>query len=797
MKAFLLSLLVLLCFSCETNYKKAKPTDFLNKEAKTILRLNGLEQLNSNLNNSDFLNLLNDTKSYKSLSKHFGLFKHIPTKQPIYINLFSAEEFSFVTKFTNQLVKILDDKIIKRDSVTIDAIPAEKFTYNNTELYVTLRDSVIIGANTKEKLQSIYKLQPNEYLAKYLKTADSDSEIAVISNQTKQNRNHLFIDSLLNTKAFTNHLVFDADVTQDQILLNGISKATDSTKSLLNIFSNTTPNENELALVTPNNSDGFLSFTFNDFEVFSENLNAFNKKPTTEQNVSLFDNITEIGVIYNDANAIVLNSIDTQVTQKTLQEYSSVLNSYRNITIYKYNQPKLLESHFYPIINQTTKLYCQLDQFFVFSNSREALINIIASYQNKTTLFFKDYYKQNIKYLSSQSSLLQVINNKKLNQLINKGIRNRSKLDFKNYHSTAMQFNYDYDFAHFNAVLSKSKALRKPPVLSEKFNIKLDQDLLNAPQFVKNHITGKTEILVQDVKNTLYLISATGRILWKKTLKHPVLGTIEQIDILKNGKLQYAFATKKDIHIIDRNGNDVKPFPVSLKDDITQPLSVFDYDNNKEYRFLITQGSELLMLNSKGKTVTGFKYKKGNTITSQPKHFRIGSKDYVVFSAGKALKILSRTGSIRVKNSANVLTNNSFFLNDKQFTSYQNNGKLLKINQSGKSTNQSISTKNVTKFTSIGNTFAFIWENKLTIKNRTVELDFGDYTTPQLFYSNGKIFVSTIDQQTQKVYVFDSNANLLPNFPVFGNEHIDLSNLNNLEIITKGDKNSLIFYTIH
>ncbi len=796
MKA-LLTLLVLLSFSCETNYKKAEPTDFLNGDAHIILKLNGLEQLSSNLKNSDFLNLLSDSKSYKNLSTHFGLFKHIPSKEPIYINLFSSDVFSFATAFKQPFVKILDSKLIQRDSVHIDAIRAEKFTYNNTELYVTLRDSVILGANTKEKLKHIYELQPNEDLIKYLKATDSDSDISVISRQDDNNRNHIFIDTLLNQKSFTNYFVFDADITQDHIILNGISTAKDSTQSLLNIFRNTTANENELALVTPSNSDGFLSFTFNDFSLFSENLNRFNHKPVAQNPLSLFDNITEVGVIYNDVNSVVLNSIDTQHTKTQLQEHSSVLESYRNITIYNYNQPELLKRHFTPIINETTALYCQLDQFFVFSNSKEALINCIVNYQNKTTLFFKDHYQQNIKHLSSQSSLLQIINNKELQKLIKKGINHTSTLDLKNYRSTALQFNYDYDFAHFNAVLTKSKALKEIATLSETFNIKLDEELLNAPQFVKNHITSESEILVQDLKNTLFLISTTGKILWKKTLDSAVLGSIKQIDVLKNGKLQYAFATKKSVHILDRNGNNVAPFPIRFNDDITQPLSVFDYDLTKDYRFLITQGSELLMLNSKGKTVKGFAYKKDNTITTSPKHFRIGSKDYVVFSSGKDLKILNRTGGVRVKNTAEIKTNNPLFLNNKQFASYQNNGSLIKVSEKGIASNVRVSKNKVTKFTALGNSFAYIWENQLTIKNRTITLDFGDYTKPQLFYSNGKIFVSIIDQQTQKIYVFDSNANLLPNFPVFGNKYIDLNNLNNLELITTGDNNSLIFYTIN
>lgn len=223
---------------------------------------------------------------------------------------------------------------------------------------------------------------------------------------------------------------------------------------------------------------------------------------------------------------------------------------------------------------------------------------------------------------------------------------------------------------------------------------------------------------------------------------------------------------------------------------------MFDYDNKKDYRFLITQGKNVLMLNSKGKTVSGFKYKANNTITSQPQHFKIGTKDYIVFSAQKALNILDRTGKTRVNvKEAIQFNNNTFFIKNKKFSSYFNNGKLLQVDTNGKVRFTPISLEATGKINALGNTFAYIIENKLTIKDKTVELDFGDYTKPQLFYSNNKIFVATTDLQTQKIYVFNSNAKLLPNFPVFGNATIDLKNTNNLEIITKGDAKSILFYT--
>jgi len=48
--------------------------------------------------------------------------------------------------------------------------------------------------------------------------------------------------------------------------------------------------------------------------------------------------------------------------------------------------------------------------------------------------------------------------------------------------------------------------------------------------------------------------------------------------------------------------------------------------------------------------------------------------------------------------------------------------------------------------------------------------------------------------------LFDSNAKLLPNFPIYGNASINLDNIDRdreLEFVTKGDNNSIILYQIN
>lgn len=62
--------------------------------------------------------------------------------------------------------------------------------------------------------------------------------------------------------------------------------------------------------------------------------------------------------------------------------------------------------------------------------------------------------------------------------------------------------------------------------------------------------------------------------------------------------------------------------------------------------FLVTQGKNLLMLDKNRKTVRGFNFKQANSeIISQPQHYRIGKKDYLVFKTQTQMYILDRTGN--------------------------------------------------------------------------------------------------------------------------------------------------------
>lgn len=800
-------LFILLTISCQTSTNKNTIEDYIFNQADYVLTINNLENFKSNITNNHFIDQLSNTTSYKNVSKKLELLEHIKSKQRVYINLSKDNndsiQYSFVTKL-NDSVFNLDSLKIKREPIKLKGVTAEKISNKNQTVYVSKIGDILIGANNVNHLQHLINSNPDKNsIKKIIATQDQEASFSVFINKDN-GLNTVFKNNNLSFKNFTDYLTFDTEVSQNQLTLNGITKAKDTSNKLINVFKHTLPQDNQLAQISPSNSDGFLSITFNEYKKFRSNLNHYNNIDTLAINTALFDNIIEFGEIYSDTtSAVVLNSIDIISTQEALLSEKEKVEDFRGISIYNFSNPSLFNSHLKPFITlNTASKYCIINQFLVFASNTETLENIIVNYQNQTTISDRDYYKNIKKNLSNQASILQVINPTSLSQIIKSNLNTTFDFKFDNYKTSALQFIYDTDFAHFNAIIKQSKPSTSDNTVTEMFNIKLDNDVLTNPQFVKNHRTKQKDIVVQDISNTLYLISNSGKILWKKQLKGAILGSINQIDMFKNGRLQLAFATANRVYVLDHNGEDVKPFPMTFNDEITQPLSVFDYDNNKNYRLFITQDKNVLVYDSKGKTVKGFNFKNAKeTLNTPPQHIRIGRKDYLLFKTDNQLYILDRRGKTRVTPKTKLsYANQAIYNYNSDFITTTADGKIATIDQKGKVTVSNTNLSENVTLSATTKTLITQSDNTLNIKDQTLQLDFGSYTPAKLFLINNKIYVSTTDKQTQKVMLFDSNAKQQDNFPVYGTSAIDLENIDkddHLEFVTKGESNSILVYKIN
>jgi len=504
---------------------------------------------------------------------------------------------------------------------------------------------------------------------------------------------------------------------------------------------------------------------------------------------------------------LVLTTLNAENTSQILN--GSKVNTYRDISIHKYQTPDSFSQTLTPLIKDfEAKYYIIKDEFIIFASSVDILKDIIATILNQTSIYQQSYYQNAVKDLSDNASIFIAGSIENLKNYISKNSSEDyqdqwSDLQAKRYPIGFTQIIKENDFAHIHAILQKNIAKGEATSVTQVASTTLEKELLNAPVLVKNHRTKGMDIAVQDIENMLYLISDKGAIFWKKEIDGPILGDIKQIDIYKNGRFQLLFNTANTIYLVDRDGKDVTPYPKKFENTITQPLALFDYDKSKRYRIVITQGNKTTMFNAEAEVVSGFGFKGTETnLTATPKHIRIGTKDYILLSEenGK-LSILDRLGRTRIDVTEKVdFSNNEWYQYQDKFTSVTKDGNMIQIDQKGGIIKQNLALGENISMVSTNKTLVTFSENKLSIKGRTLELDYGVYTAPKLYYINNKIYITLTDIQSKKVYLYDSNGELFPNFPVYGNSVLSLGNIDkdpNLEFVVQGEENGILIYQIN
>ncbi|MFH4969482.1 ribonuclease HII [Gaetbulibacter sp. M240] len=801
-----LFLIVFLVGCSNSNETRTGLVDYIPENSFLIVESPNAAQFRSGLKNNDFIRKLSKSESYNILETQLNFLSLLQTDAPFLICLSNDNSdsiaYTLITKY--KVGSFRTDSLPNYSEETFEYgnKSITKSTYEDQVYYSAVSDSILVASTSQKIIESVFdRYQVDPELQKLYKATDKQ-KTSLIFDLKSERIDRLFVSDSLYPNRFSDYFALDVTMNQDALYMHGITRAEDSTK-LIQVFRNTIPQENTLAEICPSNSDGFISVTFQDYGLILKSLSRLRPIDSTLYSEPLFKNISETGVIYQgNSRAIVLNSLDIIASNDALVSEQNKIDTYRQTDIFSFSKPDLFSKALNPLITfDNADKYCVLDQYFVFSDSMDLLQNIIANYQNKTTWSERDDFKTIKTHLSDASSFLQVIKPDLIKDILKSNALDTSG-DFSKYPTTAIQFIYDTDFAHVHAVIQKNKAKATAHSVSEELNIKLDADVLMPPQFVINHITNQKEIAVQDINNNLYLIASNGNILWKKQLNGAILGKIEQVDMYRNGKLQLAFATKNRLYVIDRLGRDVAPFPGKFEDDITEPLAVFDYENNKKYRLVVTQGRNILMYNMDLKPVTGFKFSGADSyLLTKPEHFRIGSRDYIILKTRDNIYILNRRGQTRVtpKNSYKFSQNPVYLYLDK-FTTTTSDGDLVSIDPKGNTALEKLNLAVNHSLVSTSKTLVTVSENNLTIKGKTIALDYGNYSEPKIFYINDKIYVAITDLQAHKIYLFDSLSNLLPNFPVYGNSAIDLSQMDGdrkLEFTAQGDNDAVIIYQIN
>jgi hypothetical protein len=267
---------------------------------------------------------------------------------------------------------------------------------------------------------------------------------------------------------------------------------------------------------------------------------------------------------------------------------------------------------------------------------------------------------------------------------------------------------------------------------------------------------------------------------------------ISQIDFYANGKLQYFFTTTDQIHIIDRLGDYVENYPLTVPNASITHASIIDYDHSKKYRFLIADKTgKLMMFDKEGTNLDGWNPKNiDGMLGMTPQHHRIKGKDYLIAIRNDGtVYLMNRRGEtlknfpidLETKLSGNYFLEIGNSLHDTFFVVVSNDGYRIKFTVEGK-----IQSKETLLKTSVNTRFGLVSDqrnrsyliiqrdnrlfnlldenNKKIISNEFVGLH--DAIANYFDFGSGRVYVTITDLSEKLTYIYDGSGNLLTPVPI-------------------------------
>ena len=542
--------------------------------------------------------------------------------------------------------------------------------------------------------------------------------------------------SFQNISNFADNTFLDLKVTDHEILLNGVSTVSlNKHNSLLSAFEGQNPGKVKMTRYLPNNTALLYHVTFSDFKKWHDQLfriwsatkndllqqaldfdeqydlefdwvgdeaaNAILETPGKDQPEQLFF----VSVSDKDKAMEEMNRFAMKLAEE--KDDTVYIDIYNNIPIVQITYPELPSmlagEQFKGYENAFMIMY---EGYLVAGNSMRAIKFFIDENENEDTWGKCVRQSMFLENTLGEASFSLMINSSRCWPWIIDGLNDRWAEIFKNHENVIKSFDrIAFQVSNLDGRLYTSVAVSHheqkaaPPKtirIQRKQHVRFSSPLITRPFIVKNHVTKKFEVLVQDSALTLHLISNGGEVLWSKKLPEKIVSRVYQIDFYKNSKLQYLFATEHQLHLIDRKGRYVEDYPIVLKKGVTaEYLSVIDYDNSKRYRFMLADVSgDIYLYDKKGKNLEGWNPRPLDGSLALPGfHIRVKGGDCMIaLQSNGVLNVMNRRGKMYPGFPVDLKTtvNESLFAdigNDFKSTrmvTVSEEGEIIEVNLKGK-----------------------------------------------------------------------------------------------------------------
>ena len=777
--------------------KTVNPLGFIPAKPLAILHTEDMESLVGFSNSQPQLNrflhpLLSTQEHWLSFKECIVSYHEEGVKEYKYLLIRPLSPLDSVPQIIGDTLRYENLRIIKFEKQSIDRYAAvNENTYFESDSKIVLENSIRLHTapnRPDENLQKLYNSKSGPYQL-------------FINERSQSLLNEKFRTTIpFNLSNFSSWLVIQPEIENGNTILNAIGLLSTEKLTKMSLVANQAYDLSKLLSNLPLTMIGasLYGFEYDRFSVVRDRYNAQHNLPSPPIDSLLMKAraVAKVNTLQNQIAVLDMTGVEDLVP--ILEKNAEATRKVREAMTYQFSTEKSIKHLVAPLLSLPTLTHAALFNDLLFLAPSEAsLTELITQLSNGYSLGSDEQFEGLLAEIPNESSLLFVgveeFFSKQLHSLLIDDIQTRSSDKFPFWLGVGL-VESGVAQVQFQKVSKQEKIENKRPKLL--FSKTIESNISQGPNAVLNHLNGSMEWVIQDEKHNLTLISSTGKNNWTRPIGNPIQFPIRQVDLYKNSRLQMAYTTKKGFEVIDRNARPVSPFSSTLNNPL--PLAVFDYENSRDYRLVLIDQNKLELRNRKFTKVSGFNRTKAD-LKYSPKHIRIGSRDYIVMiqKNGKLL-LLDRRGNVRIKTPNNLVVSSNIYLHQNGFIGLDNKNRLFRIEINGKISYRTLPFETTYHVCARGKNLVLLTENKLEINGRLLELDFGLYGKPSIHVVNNRTMISLVDEQEEKVYVFDRKGNLLPHFPIYGAGPvtIDSDRKGKVFLATTGENNSLIVYQI-
>jgi hypothetical protein len=780
-----------------------------------------------------------------STKKHLAILSSPKKGNAISLHVTSKDDFDVVyyfpgthgKQFESALNSWKELKNVKFSERELNGVKIQEFNFENRKFSCVQLDHVWVGSFTPFLMEDVIRTFTSDDKSTFT------NEIADVYSlpRIKGDPGNIFV----HLKNFTSWLkifpddassfsnlgqasLLDVKNSEHSITLNGFSLTRKGDESLLSYFEHQSPVQFDLKRYISNRTIFAIDYGISDGSTLYKSLSLSKNKNVQDTLASLarvdfaklFSSVgKEMSACYLESRNGAVSKIllfDTDKPQEWLSafdQFSKAVEKEDTVFYEKYSTYEIREIE---MNNFPGKVFHPLTSGFAQTYYTSIGNTIILSEQlEEIKQFVSDIDEENVwgKSVSFNKFLESTLLESNVSMYVNTPIAwnflsHRLSPRWKNFIAAnqpllnaielgAIQFGHLNESFYTNVTWTYSNEIvptDQKGKKSDRLVTSLSASIISEPMIIRSHVNKNEEILVQDSLFNLYHFSSEGKILWQKTLDGPIIGDVKQVDFFKNGKLQHFFATPKKLHVIDRLGNYVSPFPADIRTKELEFLSVVDYDNSKSYRFLLADKSgKLWMYDKEMQNLEGWKpLNIDGGLFTQARHHRIRGKDYMlaIRKDGRAY-LMNRRGEF-VKGfplDLDARPAGDYFLEvgnsiaTTNFTCISRDGFRIKFSLDGKLLSREALVK-----PSFETQFSLITEhhgksylikrqdaNRLTLlTDEGVELVSNGFvgTSPVAIkyydFGAGKIFISITDISQDVSFIYDGKGKLLNQTPIEG-----------------------------